>query len=100
MNTEIIIGPQRYTVPVEREAEVRRLLWAQLRLTANVANDVRTNINPGLMFVRERDRDRARMRVIQGGIIADSELGLKGPGSKRTQLSVGRWRPGLIRPTG
>lgn len=29
--TTIRIGPQTYTVPVEGEAEVRRLLWAQLR---------------------------------------------------------------------
>jgi len=31
MHTTIKIGPQTYTVPVELEAEVRRLLWAQLR---------------------------------------------------------------------
>lgn len=31
MHTKIVLGPQTYTVPVELEAEVRRLLWAQLR---------------------------------------------------------------------
>jgi hypothetical protein len=31
MHKTIAIGPQKFTVPVELEAEVRRLLWAQLR---------------------------------------------------------------------
>ena len=38
MYTTIELGPQRYTVPHENEAEVRRLLWSQLKVAP--ANDV------------------------------------------------------------
>lgn len=46
----IVLGPQRYTVLPEHEAEVRRLLWAQLRPQRP-----------------RRRRARPRLRVIQGG---------------------------------
>lgn len=47
----IAIGPQRYTVAPEHEAEVRRLLWAQLR--------PRTG--------RREHRVRVALRVIRSG---------------------------------
>ena len=52
MHTKIVLGPQHYTFPVELEAEVRRLLWAQLR--------------------PRRDHARLRLRLIRGGAIAGS----------------------------
>jgi len=91
MYTTIDIGPQKYTVPREREAEVRRLLWSQLRV-AKPANDGGSKMTHVVArgLTRGRERNRVRLRLV----VNQFDIG------QNMSEPVGPDRPGQVRPTG